>query len=48
MEFYRTCHLYHHGKLFYFLSNGESDRGRKGLRVCDERDDGGRLGKGDA
>lgn len=48
MEFYRTCHLYHHGKLFYFLLNGESDRGRKGLRVCDERDDGGRYGKGDA
>lgn len=48
MEFYRTCHLYHHGKLFYFLLNGESDRGRKGLRVCDETDDGGRYGKGDA
>lgn len=48
MEFYRTCHLYNHGKLFYFLLNGESDRGRKGLRVKDGRDDEGRYGNRDA
>lgn len=39
MEFYRTCHLYHHGKLFYFSLNAETDRVRKGLRAWDERDD---------
>lgn len=33
MEFYRTRHLYHHGKLFLFLFeslNPETDRVRKG------------------
>lgn len=48
MEFYRTCHLYHHGKLFYFLLNGGSDGGRKGRSGCDDRDDGGRYGTADA
>lgn len=37
MEFYRTCHLYHHGKLFYFLLNGGSDGGgRAGEAVMTE------------
>lgn len=42
MEFYRTCHLYHHGKPFYFSLNTKSDRVRQGLRGRDERDEGGR------
>ncbi len=45
MELYRTCHLYHHGKLFYFSLNTETDRVRKGLKKKEmkERDKGSEM-----